>query len=34
MKVLPHNWFKTAQLVRMDDSTAIYTLLSSKLGPI
>jgi hypothetical protein len=34
MKVLPQNWFKTAQLVRMDDSTTIYTLLSSNLGPI
>jgi hypothetical protein len=33
-KVLAQNWFKTARLLRTDDSMAIYTLFSSILGHI
>jgi hypothetical protein len=32
--VLAQNWFKTAQLLRTDDSMAIYTLFSSNPGHI
>jgi hypothetical protein len=31
---LAQNWFKTARLLRTDDSTAIYTLFSSNPGHI
>jgi hypothetical protein len=32
--VLAQNWFKTARLLRTDDSMATYTLFSSNLGHI
>jgi hypothetical protein len=32
--VLAQNWFKTARLLRTDDSMQIYTLFSSNLGHI
>jgi hypothetical protein len=32
--VLAQNWFKTARLLRTDDSMVIYTLFSSNLGHI
>jgi hypothetical protein len=32
--VLAQNWFKTARLLRTDDSMKIYTLFSSKTGHI
>jgi hypothetical protein len=32
--VLAQNWFKTARLLRTDDSMAIYTLFSGNLGHI
>jgi hypothetical protein len=31
---LAQNWFKTARLLRRDDSVAIYKLFSSNLGHI
>jgi hypothetical protein len=33
-RVLAQNWFKTARLLRTDDSMVIYTLFSSNLGHI
>jgi hypothetical protein len=33
-RVLAYNWFKTARLLRTDDSMVIYTLFSRNLGHI